>query len=134
MLNLKQPMYQEKTHAFTLGILCDSWNWWDWHLWFSSGANWISRCWEMARIKVNKTEGQLSMDPGRKHVKFRRVWTVNWLVGSDIQVLEVTSVSKLACCWIRKKATLFVEKNLHRRYFHIDQDGAGSRNVQKSYS
>lgn len=96
---------RRKTHTFTLGILCDSWNLWGWHLWFSSGAKWIPRCGEMARIKVNKTEGQLSMDPGRKHVKFRRVQTVNWLVGTDIQVLEVTSVSKSARCWIRKKAT-----------------------------
>lgn len=127
-------MYHEKTCTFTLGILCDSWNLRGWHLWISSDANWIPRCWDMTRIKVNKKEGHLSTNPGQKHVKFRRFWMVTWLVGTDIQVLEATSVSEPACSWIKKGATLFIAKFSPRRNLHRDWDWASSGNVQGSHS
>lgn len=129
---LRNLCSMKKKITLTLGTSCDSWNLWSWHLWFSSSANRIPRCWDTARIKVNRKEGQLNADSGRKHVKFRRFWKVNWLVGTDIQVLEATSVSEPACHWIRKEAILFIEKNPHRRNFHQDRGWAGCGNVQES--
>lgn len=96
---------RRKTHTFTLGILCDSWNLWGWHLWFSSGAKWIPRCWEMARIKVNKTEGAAEYGPWKETCKIQK--------GSDCELIGGDWYPSPGSHFSVKASTLLNKKESH---------------------
>lgn len=127
-------MYHEKTCTFTLGILCDSSNLWGWYLWFSSGANWIPRHWDMSRIKVNKKRRAAECRPCKETCKIQKVLDCE-LIGGDWYPSPGSHSSVRTSLLLNKKGshTAYWE-NLHRKNFHRNRAWAGSRNDQESHS